>query len=114
MLLVIVVYLFPYCDTGRLSDFQYHTRQHTCLCCLPSVSQVMLKSMVSGGYWLSSGTGLAKFLQVASFVTFTCDDTTRPVGAFKHNQVRCRLTALLLVQELQYPTLLCWQQLQCR
>jgi hypothetical protein len=69
---------------------------------LPVVFQVMLKSMVSGGFWLSSGTGLAKFLQVASYITFTCDDTTRPLEVFEHNQVCCRLPAMLAFHVLQH------------
>lgn len=50
--------------------------------------QVLTESMVSGGFWLSVVMEMAAHLNVNATVVFVCDDETRPVEAFKDNQVR--------------------------
>lgn len=49
--------------------------------------QVLTESMVSGGFWLSVHKGMAPRLHINATVVFVCDDETRPVEAFRDNQV---------------------------
>jgi hypothetical protein len=65
-----------------------------CLACCLLVLQVMMKSQVCGGFWLSAAAPLPRHLQHPGedgvLLAFSCTDETRPADTFRSKAYKVR------------------------